>query len=90
MIKDKGTIVMDLLCGDRRIVGKEYNLLATYNNALCSTEFGWWKFKKILYKYTVIDERYEDTLNFTTEENLKKFVFECRTFLKLPINVKKR
>lgn len=78
-------IVLDLLCGNRRIVGKEYNMLSRYNDALCETEFGFWKFKKLLWRYTRLDERYENTLNFITEENLRRFVFECRTFLKLPV-----
>lgn len=78
-------IVLDLLCGDRRIVGREYNLLATYNNELCETEFGFWKFKKLLQRYTQLDARYENTLNFITEENLRRFVYECRTFLRYPV-----
>ena len=76
-------VVLDLLCGDRRIICKEYNTLAKYNNLLCKTEFGAGKLKRLLKKYTILDNRYEDALNFITEENLKGFVWECRTYLKI-------
>lgn len=78
-----------LRCGEREIVGEEYNTLASYNHRMRATEFGTILHYRIMLKYGTCQHVYgrDDGIiyayNFGTEENLKGFIKECRRYLGL-------
>lgn len=84
----KGVPIL-LRCGEREIVGDEYNTLALYNSRIQSTEFGSLLFCQLMDKYGQYEHVYgrEDGIkyayDFGTENNLASFVKECRRYLKL-------
>ena len=85
--KEKATVL--LRCGDREIVGDEYNILAFYNHHIQSTEFGTSFFRRILCKYGKFcrvhgrEDGIKYVFNFENEKSLSDFIKECRRYLKL-------
>lgn len=78
-----------LRCGEREIIGDEYNTLAQYNRRMHSTEFGKALFYKMMNRYGKCqrvygrDDGIEYAYDFGNESNLISFVKECRRYLKL-------
>ena len=76
-----------IICGDRRLIGRELFEIVDYRDELCKTPFGKQLLIRALRKYAVLDnEIFEDRLamDFLTEENLENFKMDCRTYLGLP------
>lgn len=76
-----------IICGDRRIIGRELFEIIDYQDELCKTPFGTKLLTRALHKYVVLDDEiFEDRLamDFQTEENLVNFKMDCRTYLRLP------
>ena len=71
-----------IICGDRRLIGRELFEIVDYRDELCKTPFGKQLVIRALRKYAVLDDEiFEDRLamDFQTEENLTIWTQHCAT-----------